>query len=195
MSFGQYEKYHLNDHVQKNGTSYTKAEIDNQKAALKTEITALINSSIQTLKTQMTELIKSSIQTSLNKFSADLQKSIIEFRNEQIRNRVRRKALKIPKTNYTWIKLLDASEIDGVTSLQDVVIQNIYIRRFSRFFHAKSSHTATAFTNLEFFFKDDFSAYYCYFDNHPSNWGMECFLEYIIIPKEISVEDSGEVNE
>ena len=49
---------------------------------------------------------------------------------------------------------------------------------------------SSSFDQLEFFFKDDFSAYYCYFNNHPSDWSLECFLEYIIIPKEISVEDS-----
>ena len=82
----------------------------------------------------------------------------------------------IPKTNYTWIKLLDASEIDGVSSLDEVLIQNIYIRHNDLYFHAKSSH--------------------CYFDSHPSSWNMDCFIEYIKIPKEISVEDSDEeVNE
>ena len=48
MSFNQYEKYHLHDHVDKKGTCYNKQEIDNQTAALKTEITTLIQSSIQT---------------------------------------------------------------------------------------------------------------------------------------------------
>ena len=131
----------------------------------------------------------------MNNFSSDIQKSIIEFRNEQVRNRVGRKALMIPKTNYTWIKLLDASEIDGVSSLDEILIQNIYIRRYDRYFHAKSSHVANAFTNLVFFFKNDFSAYYCYFDSHPSSWNMDCFIEYIKIPKHISVEDSDEDNE
>ena len=121
-------------------------------------------------KSDINTLIQSSIQTALNKFSVELQKAIIKFRNQQIRNRVGRISLTIPKANYTWIKLLDASEIDGITTLQDVVIQNVYIRRND----------------------NDFSAYYCYFNNHPSDWSMECFLEYIKIPKEINVEDSDE---
>ena len=75
-----------------------------------------------TIRSEITALIQSSIQTSLNKISADLQKSMIQFRNEQIRGRIGRKALTIPKTNYTWIKLLDASEIDGVTTLQEIII-------------------------------------------------------------------------
>ena len=180
MSYTDYEKHHLHDYVVKKGTLYTKQEVDNKVASLKSEITTLI---------------QSSIQTALNKFSSDIQKAMIQFRNSQVKNRVGRKALVIPKTNYTWIKLLDASEIDGVSSLDEILIQNIYIRRNDRYHHAKSSHVANAFTNLEFFFNDNFSKYYCYFDSHPSSWNMDCFIEYIKIPKEISVEDSDEDDE
>ena len=171
MSFSQYEKYRLHDYVGKKGTSYTKQEVDNKITVLKSEITTLINSNIKTLKTQMTELIKTSIQTALGEFTSNIQKPIIEFRNEQIRGRIGRKALTIPKTYETWIKILDASEIDGVATLQEIIIQNVYIRC------------------CEFFFKADFKEYHYYFNNHPSDWGMECFLEYIVIPKEISIED------
>ena len=200
MSFSQYEKYHLYDYVHKKETSYTK-----------TEITSLINSTIQTLKTQITELIQSnnqndpidpgseiktliqsSIQSALNKFKVELQKSMISFRNEQVRNRIGRKSLTIPKTNYTWIKLLDASEIDGITTLQDIVILNVYIRRNDRYHHAKSDLVASSFDQLEFFFKADFKEYHCYFNNHPSEWSMKCFLEYMKIPKEIVVKESDE---
>ena len=72
MSFNQYEKYHLHDHVDKKGTSYTKSEMDNRIVALKTEITSLI---------------QSSIQTALNKFSADLFK----FMNNRMKSRVGKK--------------------------------------------------------------------------------------------------------
>ena len=148
-----------------------------------------------TIRSEITALIQSSIQTSLNKFSADLQKSMIQFRNEQIRGRIGRKALTIPKTNHTWIKLLDASEIDGVTTLQEIIIQNVYIRHDDRYHNAKSDLVSSSFNQLEFYFNADFKEYHCYFNNHPSDWSMECFLEYIIIPKEISVEDSDEDNE
>ena len=140
-------------------------------------------------KANINELIKTSIQTALNKFSTDLFK----FINNRMKGRVGRKSLTIPKTNYTWIKLLDSSELK-VTTLQEIVIQNVYIRRNDRYHHAKSDLVANSFDQLEFFFKDDFSAYYCYFNGHPSDWSMECFLEYIKIPKEISVGDSDEDN-
>ena len=146
-------------------------------------------------KSDINTLIQSSMQTALNKFSSDFRKALIEFRNEQIKDRIGRKSLTIPKTNYTWIKLLDASEIDGATTLQDVIIQNVYIRRSDRYHHAKSDLVASSFDQLEFFFDSDKKGYFCYFNGHPSDWNMECFLEYIVIPKEISVEDSDKDNE
>ena len=75
------------------------------------------------VKSDINTLIQSSIRTALNKFSSDFRKALIEFRNKQIRGRIARKSLTIPKTNHTWIKLLDASEIDGVSSLDEVLIQ------------------------------------------------------------------------
>ena len=141
---------------------------------------AVSKGQLDNAKTNINELIQSSIQTALNKFSSDLFK----FINNRMKGRVGRKLLTIPKTNYTWIKLLGASEFDGVTTLQEIII------------HAKSDLVANSFDQLEFFFKDDFSAYYCYFNNHPSDWDMDAFLEYIKIPKEINIEDSDEeVNE
>ena len=48
-----------------------------------TQMTSLIQTSIQTLKSQIIELIQPSIQIALNKFKSDLQKSVIEFRNNE----------------------------------------------------------------------------------------------------------------
>ena len=193
MSFTDYEIYHIHDYDDKKGTSYTKQEVDNQIASLKTEITNLIQSNTPQGNPIDSEIkINTLIQSALNKFKVELQKSVIEFRNEQVRNRIGRRS---PKTNYTWIKILDASEIDGITTLQDIVILNVYIRRNNRYHHAKSDLVAGSFDQLEFFFKADFKEYLCYFNNHPSDWSMECFLEYIKIPKEIPVVNSNEDNE
>ena len=157
---------------------------------------AISKAQLDTTKASIVELIKSSIHTALNKFSTDFRKAMIQFRNEQVRDRVGRKKLTIPKNNYTWIELLNTEEIDEVTSLEEIVILNTYIKRTDRYHHAKSDLVANSFDQLEFFFKADFKEYYCYFNGHPSDWSMECFLEYIKIPKEINVEDSDEeVNE
>ena len=173
MSLNQYEKYHICDHIDKKGTCYNKQEIDNQTAALKTEITTLI---------------QSSIQTALIKYHTNLLKKI----NNCIKGRVGKKTLTIPKTNQTWIKLFDVSEIEGVTSLQDVLIQDIYIKRSDRYHHAKSDLVASSFNQLEIFYDKDFKKYFCYFNSHPSDWLMDCFFSYVKTPKEINIEDSDE---
>ena len=115
--------------------------------------------------------------------------------NKQIKGRVGKKSLTIHKTNYTWIKLLDVTEIDEITSLDEVLIQDMYIKSTDRYHNAKSSHTANAFTNIEFFYDDKREKYYCYFDNHPSSWSMDCFFHYVKIPKEIAIEEEEEANE
>ena len=176
MSFTDYEKHHLHDYVDKMGSSYNKSEMDNHIVALKTEITSLI---------------QTSIQTALNKFSSNLFK----FINNRMKSRVGKKTMTIPKTNHTWIKLLDSAEIDGVSSLDEILILNTYIQRNNRYHHAKSNLVSSSFDQLEFFFDSDRKGYYTYFNNHP-DWSMECIVEYVKIPKEISVEDSDEeVNE
>ena len=210
---GTYTKQEVDNQITASKTEITLL-MNSSIQSSNTQMTSLAQTSIQTLKTQITELIQSntpnnqedpvdpgneirtliqsSIQTALNKFKVELQKSMISLRNEQARNRIGRKSLTIPKTNYTWIKLLDASEIDGITTLQEIVILNVYIRRNDRYHHAKSDLVASSFEQLEFFFKADFTEYYCYFNDYPSDWSMECFLEYIKIPKEIDIEESEE---
>lgn len=115
---------------------------------------------------------------------------MIKFRNEQIKGRVGRKLFTIPKTNYKWISILRASEI-GVTNLQDVVIMNVYINRYGRYHHAKSDLVAANFTQLEFYFSSDWSEYAVYFVTHPSDWSMDAFLEYIVIPTEIKPDPNN----
>ena len=139
-------------------------------------------------KTAIVELIKSSIQTALSKYHANLLKMM----NKRMKGRVGKKTLTIPKNNKTWIKLLDVSEIDGVTSLEDVLIQDVYIMRGDRYHHAKSDLVAGSF-NLQILYQRKILAdYYCYFNTHPNNWSMECYFNYIKLPKEIKIEDSDE---
>ena len=117
--------------------------------------------------------------------------------NKRMKGRTGKKTINIPKTNFTWHKLLDVSEIDGVDSLQDVLIQDIYIKRTNRFHNAKSDLVAGQFDNLEFFYDENMEKYYCYFGSHPNSWSMECFFHYVKLPKEIAVDSDsgGEANE
>ena len=77
--------------------------------------------------------------------------------------------------------IFSKDDIEGINTLQEIILTNTYIRRFQRHFHAKSEHVAGAFVNLEFFFDVKCENYYCYFNNHPSDWTMEYFVEYIRI--------------
>ena len=181
----------LNDGINPNH-AVTKGQLD----AVKTQIINMIPSSDPVdpsiAENAIKELVQSSIEKSLKQFNNNLKKMI----NERMKGRVGKKSLTIPKSNYTWIKLLDATEIDGITSLDEVLIQDVYIKRTDRYHNAKNSHTANAFTNLEFFYDANRENYYCHFDQHPSGWAMDCFFHYVKITKEINVEGSDEeVNE
>ena len=182
--------------VIKDGVNSNHAVSKGQLEIAKTEIINMIPSSDPVdpsiAENAINELVQSRIQIALKKYNNNLKKMI----NKRMKGRVGKKSLTIPKSNYTWIKLLDVAEIDGVTSLDEVLIQDVYIKRTDRYHNAKSSHTASAFTNLEFFYDAERENYYCYFDAHPSGWSMDCFFHYVKIPKEISVEGSDEeVNE
>ena len=174
--------------VIKDGVDSNHAVSKGQLDIIKTEIINMIPSSDPVDPNAIDELIKTNIQIALTKYNNDLIKMI----NQRMKGRVGKKSLTIPKTNYTWIKLLSVDEIDGVESLDEVLIQDIYIKRTDRYHNAKSSHTANAFTNLEFFYDANRENYYCYFDNHPSSWSMECFLHYVKLPKELEIEEEEE---
>ena len=162
--------------VIKDGVNSNHAVSKRQLEIAKTEIINMIPSNDPVdpsiAENAIKELVQSSIQTALKKYNNNLKKMI----NKLMKGRVGKKSLTIPKTNYTWIKLLDAAEIDGVTSLDEVSIQDVYIKKTDRYHNAKSSHTASAFTNLEFFYDAKRENYYCYFDAHPSGWSMDCFF-------------------
>ena len=182
--------------VIKDGVDLNHAVSKGQLEIAKTEIINMIPSSDPVdpsiAENAIKDLVQTIVQKSVKKYNNNLRKMI----NKRMKGRVGKKSLTIPKTNYTWIKLLDVAEIDGVTSLDEVLIQDVYIKRTDRYHNAKSSHTASAFTNLEFFYDAERENYYCYFDAHPSGWSMDCFFHYVKITKEISVEGSDEeVNE
>ena len=181
--------------VIKDGINQNHAVSKGQLEQVKTEIINLVPSSDPVdpsiAENAIKELVQSSIQVALKKYNNNLKKMI----NKRMKGRVGKKTVTIPKSNYTWIKLLDVAEIDGVTSLDEVLIQDLYIKRTDRYHNAKSSHTANAFTNLEFFYDANRENYYCYFDQHPSGWAMDCFFHYVKLPKpsEIEKEEEEEV--
>ena len=208
MSFTEYEIFHLHENVDKKGACYTKSEtdtliddtktiIDQSMQIMKNDIINQITQNIPSndpidpslIAQSVMENIKPLIIEKMEKQEQQIFEAIMIFRNDQVKNRVGRKSLTIPKTPYTWIPLLKASDIQGITTLQEIIIINTYIRRNDRYHHAKSDLVASQFNQLEFFFKNDFTTYECYFNSYPSDWSMECFVEYIVIPKEIKFEE------
>ena len=119
------------------------------------------------------------INTWLTNFKNELVSSVDEYLNNQVAMRIGRKSGTIPKTNYKWIKLLSKDDIEGINTLQEIIVTNTYIRRNDKYHHSKSDLVASSFDQLEFFFDVPFENYYCYFNNSPSDWTMEYFVEYI----------------
>ena len=125
--------------------------------------------------------IETQIQQALAQFKAQQAQEAVTFLNNQVAMRIGRKSGTIPKTNYTWIKLLSKDDIKGINTLQEIIVTNTYIRRNDRYHHSKSDLVSSSFDQLEFFFDVSFENYYCYFNNHPSDWTMKYFVEYIRI--------------
>ena len=98
--------------------------------------------------------------------------------------------LTIPKTINKWLKLFDNTDIgDGVVDLKNVIVLNVWIKRWDRYHHAKSALLEKDFNNsIEFFYNSDMTGYYTYFSTVPSNWDMSCIIEWLRIPQPISVE-------
>ena len=124
---------------------------------------------------------------------AKILTQMLNFRNEQIKNRIQRKYLTIPKTPHQWIKLFDNTDVgDGVLDLKNVIILNVWIRRYDRFHNAKSALLEKDFNNsIEFFYNADMTGYYTYFNTVPSKWDMSCFIEWLRIPQPISIDNEN----
>jgi len=130
------------------------------------------------------------IPTELQTHEAKILTQMLNFRNEQIKNRIQRKKLTIPKTINTWLKLFDYTDVgDGVADLNNVIILNVWIRRWERYHNAKSALLEKDFGNtIEFFYDKEMKAYYTYFQQVPSGWNMSCIIEWLRIPQPISIE-------
>ena len=125
--------------------------------------------------------VEAKISKLWNDFKDELVEGINEYLNNQVSMRIGRKSGTIAKTNYKWIKLLSKDDIEGINTLQEIIVTKTYIRRNDRYHHSKSDLVASSVDQLEFFFDVSFENYYCYFNSHPSDWTMEYFVEYIRI--------------
>ena len=171
------ESIHLNDdgHL----------DTENRHLVIKDGVNSNHAISLQQLINNNEDIIKpyveTQIQQALAQFKAQQAQEAVTFLNNQVAMRIGRKSGTIPKTNYKWIKLLSKDDIKGINTLQEIIVTNTYIRRNDRYHHSKSDLVSSSFDQLEFFFDVSFENYYCYFKNHPSDWTMKYFVEYIRI--------------
>ena len=137
--------------------------------------------------------IQSSINTSITAlfkvYEAKILTQMLNFKNEQIKNRIQRKYLTIPKTPHKWILLFDHTDVgDDVIDLKKVIILNVWIRRYNRYHNSKSALLEKDFGNsIEFFYNAEMTGYFTYFSSVPSNWDMSSIVEWLRIPQPISI--------
>ena len=94
-------------------------------------------------------MLKHKIQQALAQFKAQQAQEAVTFLNNQVAMRIGGKSGTIPKTNYTWIKLLSKDDIKGINTLQEIIVTNTYIRRNDRYHHSKSDLVSSSFDQLE----------------------------------------------
>ena len=170
-------------HVDDNGHLNT----ENRHIVIKDAINqdhAVSKNQLDNLETQLTSAItnfKSQITADLQAHEAKILTQMLNFRNEQIKNRIQRKYLTIPKTTNTWLKLFDNTDVgDGIVDLKNVIVLN-----------GKSALLEKDFNNsIEFFYDKDMLGYYTYFSTVPSFWDMSCIIEWLRIPQPISIGDN-----
>ena len=163
--------------VIKDAINQDHAVSKNQLDGLDTKITTAIT------------ILKSQITADLQAHEAKIMTQMLNFRNEQVKNRIQRKYLTIPKTINTWLKLFDNTDVgDGIVDLKDVIVLNVWIKRWDRYHNGKSALLEKDFNNsIELFYNSDMTGYYTYFSTVPSNWDMSCIIEWLRIPQPISI--------
>ena len=133
--------------VSKNQLDNLDTQITKVMKNLHSQFSTMIQEAVNNLKSEIT----TQIQTSMKTHEAKILTQMLNFRNEQIKNRIQRKYLTIPKAVHKFLNILDKSDVDDVTDLKNVIILNVWIQRYDRYHHAKSELVAEAFGNLEFF--------------------------------------------
>ena len=149
------EPLHIDDHghintenrniIIKDGVNVNHAVSKGQLDHLNTTIQTSIQTAVNNLKSQIT--------TALQTHEAKILTQILNFRNKQIKNRIQKKYLTIPKTINKWLILFDNKDVgDGVVDLKNVIVLNVWIKRWDRYHHSKSALLEKDFNNsIEFF--------------------------------------------
>ena len=139
--------------------------------------------------------INTSISTMFKAHEAKILTQMLNFRNEQIKNRIQRKYLTIPRKTQTFIDLFSIEDIHGeAIDLKNIIILNVWIMRYDRYHHAKSVLVSSDFKHIEFFYNKNMTKYQIWFTNAPNHWNMNCFVEWLRIPQPISIDNEQPEN-
>ena len=138
-------------------------------------------------------VLQTSISTKFKAYEAKILTQILNFRNEQIKNRFGRKYGKIPKQVKIVHELLNKNDIQNIKNLNEIMITNIYIKRRNWYFDIRSALSESSFQNsLELMFNKEMTSYNCYFTHFDNGWDLSYIIEWVVLPKKISIEDENE---
>ena len=188
------EPLHINDdgHIDTEDRHLVLKDGINHNHAVSIKQINQLNDILQNSITTAVNNLKSQITTELKTHEAKILTQMLNFRNEQIKNRIQRKYLTIPKTINTWLKLFDNTDVGDVIDLKGVIVLNVWIKRWDRFHHSKSAILEKDFNNsIEFFYNSDMTGYYTYFSTVLSNWDMSSIIEWLRIPQPISIDSEN----
>ena len=158
------------DQLETNTKDYTNNKLSALQASINSSITALFKAHEAKILTQM-----------------------LNFRNEQIKNRFGRKNGKIPKKTNVVHELLNIKDIQNIDDLNEIMITNVYIKRVNWFFDSRSALAESSFKNtLELMFDKEMTTYNCYFTHFDNFWDLSYIIEWVLIPKKISINDENE---
>ena len=158
------------DQLETNTKDYTNNKMSALQASINSSITALFKAHEAKILTQM-----------------------LNFRNEQIKNRFGRKYGKIPKQVKIVHELLNKNDIQNIKDLNEIMITNIYIKRRNWYFDSRAALSEASFQNsLELMFDKEMTSYNCYFTHFDNSWDLSYIIEWVLIPKKISINDENE---
>ena len=172
--------------VVKEGIDDNHAVCKSHLEKLNTDIKEYINIKISSIQNS----INNNIQNQIKSHEAKILTQILNFRNEQIKNTFHRKIMKLPPKTSTWIKLLSFDELPfKAKDLKDIMIFNVWLKRYTMFHHGNRVTCQEAFGILEYYYDQDMKNFFIYFTKIPDNWSMDCLIEYIKIPKSIKIDN------
>ena len=170
--------------IVKEGIDNNHAVCKSQLEKLNTDIKEYINIKISSFQNS----INNNIQNQIKSHEAKILTQILNFRNEQIKNTFHRKIMKLPKKTSTWIKLLSYDDLPfKAEDLTDIMIFNVWLKRYTMFHHGNCVTCQESFGILEYYYDQDMKNFFIYFTKIPDNWSMDCLIEYTKIPKSIKI--------